>query len=294
LLAYLPLRKISIVFLQKNIHLKKIVLSVLLASVFNALQAQHYYKDIITNNQILAEMKLYKEQKINKIIIKSFEEDGSESEGFFCEKKISKNYKKSSLFTRSDFNFASEMIANYNEDGKLLNTYDSSSFSITEINYSYSDKNLLQQVFSSIRAKHDDYENEITEEHYYFYENNLPIRLYKIKNYTDTTIVLFELDENGNVGIEKDTKTGAKYYYYYDKKNRLTDIVPETQYTKNLKPDYIFEYNNANQLTQMTTVEEGSSTYLVWKYSYENGLRTREKCFVQNKKLLGKIEYEYK
>jgi hypothetical protein len=116
----------------------------------------------------------------------------------------------------------------------------------------------------------------------------------KIKNEKDTLTILFSADENGNITLEKDTKNGTKYYYYYDAKNRLTDIVPETEYTKALKPDYIFEYNNAGLLTQMTAVEEGSSHYFIWKYSYDNGLRTKERCYSDERKLMGSIEYSYK
>ena len=44
-------------------------------------------------------------------------------------------------------------------------------------------------------------------------------------------------------------------------------------------PDYIFEYNNAGLVTQMTATEEGGSYYFIWKYTYDNGLRVKEKCF---------------
>jgi hypothetical protein len=58
-------------------------------------------------------------------------------------------------------------------------------------------------------------------------------------------------------------------------------------------PDYLFEYNASGQLTQMTTIE-GSSDFTIWKYQYENGLRTAEKAYDRNRKLLGTIEYQYK
>ena len=101
-------------------------------------------------------------------------------------------------------------------------------------------------------------------------------------------------DDKNNVSIEKNTKTGRKFYYYYDEKNRLTDIVHANERTERLLPDYMFEYNAQSLLSQMTTVEEGSNYYFIWKYTYSDGLRSKEKCFSKEKRLMGSIEYDYK
>lgn len=274
--------------------MKKTFLSFLVLFVCLFANAQYYYKDIISNNQLFSDMKAYKENKIRTITIKSFEENGEESEGFFCVKKISKNYEKTELFTRANLVPSSLLIANFDKSGKLLKTYDSSTVSVSEIVYKYDDVNRISSILSSIRSKDDDFENAISEEHIYTYENNALLKMVRVKNHTDSTTILFSTDENGNISIEKDTKNGTKFYYYYDTKKRLTDIVQATEYSKNLKPDYIFEYNNAGLITQMTTVEEGSNNYYVWKYNYENGLRIRERCFTNERRLMGSIEYEYK
>ena len=39
--------------------------------------------------------------------------------------------------------------------------------------------------------------------------------------------------------------------------------------------------------------EEGSNNYYVWKYSYSNGLRSKERIFTKERRLMGTIEYEY-
>ena len=274
--------------------MKKSLTILLFFACINLAKAQYYYKDILSNKQITADLTAYKENKIRKINIKSFEDNGIESEGFFCEKKISKNYKSSELFTRSNFSYASLFNANYDDAGRLLNTYDSSTLSVTEIKYRYNSNNQIANILSSIQAIGEDFNNGVTEEHIYNYEKDILTSMLKIKNKTDTTTILFTTDEHGNITLEKDIKNAAKYYYYYDNKNRLTDIVPETEFTKTLKPDYMFEYNNAGLLTQMTAVEEGSSHYFIWKYSYDNGLRTKERCISDERKLIGTIEYEYK
>jgi hypothetical protein len=273
--------------------LKKTALLILITSISIISNAQYFYKDIVSNSQLAAEMKAYKENKIRKVTLKSFEDNGVESEGFFCEKKISKNYKKTELFTRADITPASLFTSIFDNDGKLLSTNDSSSFSVTEIKYSYDNKKRISSILSTVRAI-EEFENSITEEHIYSYENDKLKKMTRVKNGKDSTDILFSTDDNGNITLEKDTKNGTKFYYYYDAQNRLTDIVQANEYIKNLKPDYIFEYNSEGKIIQMTAVEEGSSNYFIWKYNYENGLRLRERCFTNEKRLMGRIEYEYK
>ena len=273
--------------------IKRILAAALLLISTVGVHAQYYFKDIVSNTQLMADMKAYKENKVKKITLKSFEDNGSKSEGFFCEKKLNRDYTKTELFTRADIAAASLFTSTFDKGGNLLTTYDSSLLSVTEIKYRYNDQQKISSIFSLVRSK-DDFDNSISEEHIYTYENNKPVKMARVKNGRDTTDILFSLDDNGNVAIEKDTKNGTKFYYYYDAKNRLTDIVQENEYSKNLKPDYVFEYNNAGLITHMTAVEEGSKNYFVWKYSYENGMRTKERCFTDERRLMGSIEYEYK
>lgn len=258
-------------------------------------RAQFYYKDILSNNQLLKEMALYKENKIRSVIIKSFDFDGSESDGFFCEKKLSKDYRKTELFTRTNVSSASLFISTFNKSGLLDQTYDSSVISVSVNKYSYNERNKIKSILSVIRSVDDDFVNEIAEEHIYIYnEKDIPEKMIRVKNKYDSTSILFLADESNNITMEKDTKTGSKYYYYYDDKNQLTDIVHSYEYKPALKAEYLFEYNNLGQVSQMTATEEGGSDYYVWKYTYNNGLRIKEKCFSKEKRLMGTIEYEYK
>jgi hypothetical protein len=105
---------------------------------------------------------------------------------------------------------------------------------------------------------------------------------------------LFSIDENNNIAIEKDTKNGSKYYYYYDESNRLTDIVHTNEFKQKLIADYVFEYNDEGQINQMTTTEDGNDNFTVWKYDFENNLKVKERIFDKNGILIGKIIYEYK
>lgn len=274
--------------------MKKFVFAFLLFAGVTTLKAQYYYKDLVSNSQVVADMKAYKANKIKKILLKSFEDNGAESEGFFCRKELSKGYTKSELYTRAAISAASLFTSTFDKDGKLLYTYDSSLLSVTQIVYTYTSGNLINSITSTVRSTDEDFSNEIKEEHFYSYEDGKPSKMVRVKNGRDTTDILFALDDNGNVAIEKDTKNGTKFFYYYDGKNRLTDIVQANEYSQRAKPDYIFEYNNAGSITQMTAIEEGSKSFYVWKYSYENGLRIKERCFTDERKLMGSIEYEYK
>ncbi len=260
-----------------------------------AAQAQYYYKDIVSNKQVIADLASYREARIRTIKIKSFESNGEPSEGFFCEKKVAKDYKKTALYTRSDMSGNSLLESYFNESGKLIKSYDSSSISMSSSEYSYDDAGRLIKIVSISKSNDDDFVNELREEHLYEYnENNQPLKMTLVKNKYDSIAILFSLDENGNVTIEKNTKSGAKYYYYYDAQKRLTDVVHANEYKQGLVADYLFEYNPAGLLSQMTTTEEGGNNYYVWKYTYDNGLRIKERVYSKDRRLMGSIEYEYK
>ncbi len=257
--------------------------------------AQYYYKDIISSRQVAADLAAYREAKVKKIIIKSFEYTGEPSENFFCEKHISRDFRKSSLYTRSDASSKSLLETFFDEKGRVIRTFDSSNIVVSSSNYTYDADGRIKSIESFTRSEDDDFINELTEEHLWEYnEQGAPVKMAKVKNRKDTIVILFSMDEQGNPSIEKDTKTGAKYYYYYDAQNRLTDVVHANEYKEKLVVDYLFEYNAASQITQMTTTEEGKNNFLIWKYTYDNGLRSRERIFTNDRKLLGSIEYEYK
>jgi hypothetical protein len=276
--------------------IKKLLIGLFaLAFSFNA-RSQYFYKDIVSNQQLLADMSAYKQNNIKTINIISLENNGMPSEGFFCQKKFNKGYTKSELFTRADMASASMLTSTFNKQGLLVSTHDSSDIAVTTNFYRYDDKNQIISILSSIRSKDDDFVTAILEEHLYNYSvDGIPETMTRVRNRTDSTVILFAVDENNQVAIEKDTKSGTKFYYYYDAKKRLTDIVQENEFKPRLKPDYIFEYNNASgKISAMTTTEEGVNDFFVWRYTYDGDLRIKENCYNRAKQLLGTIEYQYK
>ena len=275
--------------------IKPVLATIVILAISITSNAQYYYKDILSNKQLIAEMVQLKEQKVRTVSLKSFEDDGSPSEGFFCEKNINRNYSNVETLTKSYVTGASVFTSSFNNKGLLTQTIDSSDISSSTSIYTYTGDGLIKSILSIVRSSDDDFKNEITEEHIYEYDDkSMPVKMTRIKNSGDSTSFIFSKDENNNISIEKNTKTSDTYYYYYDGKNRITDVVRLNKFNQKMLPDYIFEYNNAGLVTQMTTTEEGGSYYYIWKYTYENGLRTREKCFSKEKRLMGTIEYEYK
>ena len=84
------------------------------------------------------------------------------------------------------------------------------------------------------------------------------------------------------------------YYYYYDEKNRLTDIVRYNPRARRLLPDYVFEYDEDGRVSTVIIVPETGSDYEKWFYSYyENGLKGQEACYNKRQELQGRIEYQY-
>lgn len=286
----------ALILAMKNSHMiKPLFFTLALFATATTAQSQYYYKDIVSNKQLMAEMELLKAQKLHTITLKSFEDDGRPSEGFFCERKINKRYTSVQTRTKSYVTAASEFISEFDEKGMLTHTTDSSDIASSNAYFSYNDNGTLKSIITINRSSDDDFHNEIKEEHVYEYNaKSNPVKMLRIKNNSDTTIINFAEDEAGNVGIEKNSKTGDTYYYYYDAKKRLTDVVRLNPVNQKMLPDYMFEYNYSGQIIQMTTTEEGGSYYFVWKYTYENGLRIKEKCFSKERRLMGTIEYEYK
>jgi hypothetical protein len=96
-------------------------------TVSTAGKSQYHYLDIVSNLQLSSEMKQFKEQKIRDIQVHSFESNGDPSKGFFCKKKISKDYRKIETYTKSAISEKSILVSKFNKEGQLIASNDSSS-----------------------------------------------------------------------------------------------------------------------------------------------------------------------
>lgn len=241
---------------------------------------------------------ILKNENIKSVVIKSFEDDGQPSEGFFCEKRIDKSYSHAEMSSKSYISGQSLMISFYNPKGSLTKTVDSSGTSSNTSEYVYDEKGRIKMISNKSKAEDDSLGN-ITETREYFYNANGRIeRMLRKKNDREISTVRFITDDKGNITEEQEilnSNTVRKYYYYYDDKNHLTDVVHYNERAKRLLPDYMFEYNSAGLVKSMVSTEDGTSNYFIWKYTYnDQRLRETETCLSKEKRLLGTISYKYK
>jgi hypothetical protein len=134
--------------------------------------------------------------------------------------------------------------------------------------------------------------------HQWHYTGNTPDSMIRIKNNTDSTFIQFKKGMGNNISEELWVKNGRiieHYYYYYNQRNQLTDIVRFNMKAKKLLPDFIFEYNDKGAVSQVTQVPQGSSDYVIWKYVYDDrGLKTNDVLYNKHQELLGTITYTYR
>jgi YD repeat-containing protein len=220
--------------------------------------AQYYYKDVLSNKQLVADMAVYKAHKITTIKVNSFDADQSPSKGFFCEKKINKDYRKMDTYTRSFVTNKSILTTSFNAKGLLIKSVDSTDVNSATSEYTYDDAGNLINITSYSRSSDDDFTTALLEVRQYSYnDKGQPEKMLRIKNQKDTTEFDFTLDEKGNVTEEIEVAVyGNHYYYYYDTQNRLTDIVRFNIVKQKPIPDFMFEYNTDNQIEKMVVTQE--------------------------------------
>ncbi|HVG42278.1 MAG TPA: hypothetical protein VM888_11765 [Chitinophagaceae bacterium] len=265
----------------------------LLLSLF--VQAQYYYKDIIGTKETTGIIKVYKNNKVTRVVVNTFDGEGVKSDDFYIEQQFSLPDSRLKTITRSGEDNASVLTAYADGEGRVIKTVDSTQNLISTTTYQYDGdgrlRNILSNTIDSSKRINE------TEEHQWMYENNAVSRMLRIKNKLDTAIVTFKLDNSGNVSEEQSERKGVKsdpVYYYYDAQNRLTDIVRFNNRSRRLLPEYMFEYSPANQVIQRITVPANSSDYTIWRYQYDGtGLKIREAVYDKYKQLTGKIEYVY-
>ena len=271
-------------------------ISLLTLSWCKTLKAQYYYKDIWNPQHIIKEMAILKHENIRTVSIKSFEDNGEPSQGFFCEKRIDKDYSLAQTVTRSNVTNQSLLTSHFNPKGLIIRTTDSTVSSLNRTEYNYDNNDRIIEVKTFTKA--DDDAGGVEESRSYSYNASGKVeKMVRKKNMVQLSTVNFKVDEKGNVIEEEEILTngqGKKYFYYYDDNNRLTDVVNYNERANRLLPDYMYEYNGLGQITQMITTETGSSNYFIWKYTYnDQKLRETERCLSKETRLLGSVQYHY-
>lgn len=263
--------------------------------VFMHCKAQYYYNDIVdlkASNTIYANLK---KNNVHEVSATSMESDNTPTQGFAYSKILKNNGALVITHTELETGGISN-DSDFYANGLLARSLDSADKVLTTVEYAYdSDGKIV-----SVKTQTDDtaMNTHSTEIHKWFYTGNSPDSMIRIKDKTDTTIVRFKKDENQNIAEELWIKKGRAvehYFYYYNEKNQLTDIVRFNNKAQQLLPDFLFEYNDKGIVLQLTQIPQGSSDYTTWQYVYdENGLKVKDVLFDKHHELLGTITYSYR
>lgn len=254
---------------------------------------QYYYKDIIGSEQTTNLLKTYRNNKVNRVMVTSYDGENTKMDDFYVEQQFSPEALKT--ITRSNVSNESILISYIDANNRVTKTIDSSDVVTSYTTYTYNSDGLLVSTLSS--STDTGKTSSQSEQHIWQYQNRKPVSMLRIKNNNDTTYIRFRIDEKGNVAEEQETHKGITsepVYYYYDDNGRLTDIVAYSKRAKRLLPEYMFEYSPANQVIQQITVPDNSSQYTIWRYQYDDkGLKIKEAIYNKQKQLTGKLEYQY-
>jgi antitoxin component YwqK of YwqJK toxin-antitoxin module len=185
----------------------------------------------------------------------------------------------------------------FDDQFRLISIVDSSRDIKSNTKYTYNNDGNIVSVVTTTNDSLNDFSQSTA--HYYLYnETGKPVALWRVINGTDSTEFRFKLDEKGNVTDEQLYRRGVALdltYYYYDDRNRVTDIVRYDKRTKKLLPVFMFEYDESGRLIQkMSVLSINRPDYIIWRYIFnEKGLKTKEALFNKQKELTGRIEYAY-
>ena len=263
------------------------------ATVITA-NAQYYYKDIVVTGQISANYKILSDNKVTRVTLNPAALDPSQNI-VILQQTVYPSQQLVVTYTKVPNATESWLKSYYSKTGLLVKTVDSSAEFVTSSLYQYDAGNRLIVINSNSVPSNDPAETEI---HQWTYNSNgQPLQMLKIKNGNDTTFVSITADEQGNPAEEKaERKKGnlGTTYYYFDAQHRLTDVARYNKRASRILPDYMFEYTNASQLSQMIVVPEGSADYQTWKYIYnQQGLKEKDICYSKQKQMVASIEYVY-
>ncbi len=275
--------------MRKNL----LLLTVLFVCYYS--NAQFYYNDVIglktSNNNYSALIK----NNITEVSATSAEADGTPTKGFAYSKIIKDNGSTIVTHTELETGGISDDFDTY-ANGMLVKSEDSADNVLTTVTYTYANdgKILLLQTQTDDTAMG----THSTELHKWFYTDNSPDSMIRIKDKTDSTVIYFKKDEQNNIAEEiwmKQRRTAEHYFYYYNDRKQLTDIVRFNKKAQQMLPDFLFDYDDSGRVVQLTPIPQGSSEYVIWKYMYdERGLKTQDVLFDKHQELLVTVAYTYK
>jgi len=258
--------------------------------------SQYYYTDLVDARLINDRMKNLTAQKVKLITATGYDAAGAKTSDF-SERQEVDGEKKSINITSRNGQQVNRQYYQFDNDYRLTSVTDSSDGIKTVTSYAYDNNGNITSIKTAVKDSLQDFIETI--EHQYQYNTvGKPERLLRILNGKDSSEYRFTLEEHKNVADEQLFRRGVGYdrvYYYYDDKNRLTDVVRYNKKAQKLLPTMMFEYDDTGRIIQkLTVVSADNPDYLIWRYLYDaKGLKTKEALFNKNKELTGRIEYAY-
>jgi hypothetical protein len=274
--------------------MKALPVTVLLVFIFQTTLCQYYYNDIISLKQSNEIYAVLKRNNVTLVTATSVESDNTPTTGFSYKRQITNN----GSLVITDISLEATGPTETQEfyaNNLLSKSVDSSANVLTTVNYKYNQDGNIDWI----ETQTDDTSRNMhsVEVHKWFYTNNIPDSMLRIKDNADTTFVHFKKDDKQNIIEElwmKKNRIIEHYYYYYNDLSQLTDIVRFNTRAQRMLPDFLFAYNNNGTLSQLTQVPQGSSDYITWQYVYdERGLKIKDALFDKHQQLLGTVTYTY-
>lgn len=292
--CFLPIDIALATFITYFKNMKHTFILLLVLQLTSQSKSQYYFNDIIATKQSNNQHQLLKTNGIRKVKIINKESDNTVVDGFKVEQEMNKDWNE--VVTTSTSSIGSSTLTSYYSTSWIIKTQEVANGINNTLEYVYYENGLLQKITSN--TLDTSIKRNSTESHEWFYTTNLlPLKMLKIKNNSDTTIIRFVTDEKGLVIEEHWSRKGKNtesYFYYYNEQNNISDIVRYNSRAKKMLPDFMYEYNENGTLKQMIQVMAGGSNYNTWVYTYlSNGLKEKELCYDKQKKLVGAVEYSY-
>jgi antitoxin component YwqK of YwqJK toxin-antitoxin module len=267
-----------------------------------SLHAQYYYNDIVATLETNQQMKNWLTNKVKSFTAAGFDSRGTRASDFSEYYEVAANGNTSIKTSISNLN-KTITTTHFDEKNRVISIADSLSAIDNLTTITYDNNNRIAQIINTVKDSSNDF-NQVETHQWIYSTNNKPEKMWRIIENTgamsgiDTLEVRFVFDDDGNIAEERTYKKNTEnnfLYYYYDNKNRLTDIVRYNNMLKKLIPEIMFEYDEKDRVIQkITTTSDRVVGYLIWRYIYdEKGLKTKEVLFNNDKQLTGKIEYTY-
>ncbi|MFI5131718.1 MAG: hypothetical protein ACHQFX_17070 [Chitinophagales bacterium] len=273
------------------------------------INAQFYYNDILGTREISNRMKIYLAGRVQSVTATGYDPMGTKSPDFNEWQDVQSNGSVLKITTRNGQS-VSRTYYRFDNTTRLVHARDSTTDVESNTTYSYDANNNLVNIRTSTKDALHEFDQ--TKERQWEYKEGKPVKLLLIVNGTDSLEYSFTVDAHKNVTDEMLSHRGGthskldylydpnKIYYFYDDQNRLTDITKYNAKADRLLPDFMFTYDDKNQVIQRITVVSSARIpdYFTWRYAYnEKGLKTKEVLYGKKKEstddLKGKIEYSY-